>query len=54
MGVVIVAMIVSFSIVFGTGYVTLILQRPEKGREDAPKWGAFFVMIWLASRYFWF
>ena len=49
LGVVIVAMIVSVCIVFGTGYVTLILQRPEKGRENAPKWGAFFVMIWLTS-----
>jgi hypothetical protein len=48
-GIVLVAMVVSVAIVFVTGYVTLILQPGEQGIENAPKWGAFFIMTWLTS-----
>jgi hypothetical protein len=48
-GIVFLAMVVSVCIVFGTGYVTRILQPGARGAENAPKWGAFFVMVWLTS-----
>ncbi len=47
--VIVVAMVISVLIVFFTGYLILIFQPNSKGIENAPKWGAFFVMVWLTS-----
>ena len=44
-----IATIISVSIVFLTGYINLILRPGPNSGEEARRWGIFFVMTWLTS-----
>jgi hypothetical protein len=45
----VVATIVSNLIVFGTGFVTLVIAPGPNAIDRSKKWGTFFVMAWLTS-----
>src|ERR1700692_2767219 len=46
---VMIASLISATILFLTGFVILIIAPGPNALENSKKWGAFFVMLWLTS-----
>jgi len=49
---VVIASLISATILFLTGFVILFIAPGPDAMENAKKWGAFFVMLWLTSLVF--
>jgi hypothetical protein len=47
--VVVIASLISSTILFLTGFVILLIAPGPNAMENSKKWGAFFVMLWLSS-----